>query len=121
MTDNGNAAHGLSPAERRALGRHVAEHRRRIIEAWTETQFDTDRLQRWQVAGVDQQDRVTFQRGFLEPLLHLLAGWLTTGEPGWRALYRDERLRYAPHQAPPAERARFFGEILAADEGAVLT
>jgi FkbH-like protein len=121
MSDNGNAVHALSSAERRALGRHLRAHRRQIVEAWTVTQFDADRLKRWQVAGVEHQDRASFQRGFLGPLVDLLAGWLATGEPGWRALYRDERLRYAPHQASPADRARFFTEILADDEGSVLT
>src|SRR6185436_12921697 len=81
---------------------------------------DEARLKRWQVAGVDEQDRVTFQRTFLGPLLDLLSGWLATGEPGWRALYRDERLRYAPHRASPADRARFFGEILPEDERVVV-
>lgn len=107
-------------AELRALQRHVLTNRARIIEAWTDTQFDRARLMRWQIAGVQDQDRHTFQRTFLGPLLDLLTGWLTTGESGWRALYRDERLRYAPHQASPGDRARFFGEILPDDERAVL-
>src|SRR5439155_4131653 len=37
-----------------------------------------------------------------------------------RALYRDERLRYAPHHASPSDRARFFEEIVPADERAVV-
>lgn len=116
-----DGAHGgFTRAERLALRQRLQTDRARIIEAWTDTQFDGDRLKRWQVAGVDGQDRPTFQRTFLGPLLDLLTGWLATGESGWRALYRDERLRYAPHRASPADRARFFGEILAADERVVL-
>jgi FkbH-like protein len=118
MTDRGRDA--LARADRRALGRHLRTNRARVIEAWTDSQFDPDRLKRWHVAGVEGQDRAGFQRGFLGPLFDLLTGWLSTGESGWQALYRDERLRYAPHQAPPADRARFFGEILPADERAAL-
>jgi len=121
MSDQGTAEHALSRAERQALRRHLRRHRAQIIEAWSDTQFDPDRLKRWSIAGVDHQHRSSFQRGFLGPLFDLLTGWLATGESGWRALYRDERLRYAPHQASPSERGRFFAEILGDDERAVLT
>lgn len=120
MTDMKGARGEFTPKERLALRRHMRASRARIIEAWTDTQFNEARLKRWQVAGVEGQDRATFHRTFLGPLLDLLSGWLATGKPGWRALYRDERLRYAPHRASPVDRARFFGEFLPDDERAVI-
>jgi FkbH-like protein len=120
MADLDQHHESVTRADRRALKRHLRAHRARIIDAWTGTQFESSRLARWQVAGVEGQDRATFQRTFVEPLFDLLMGWLATGESRWRALYRDERLRYAPHQASPTDRARFFGEILPDDEQAVL-
>jgi len=110
----------LIPENRRALQHHLQANRERIIAAWTETQFDRARLTRWQVAGVNGQENGYFERAFVGPLLDLLTGWLATGESRWRALYRDERLRYAPHQTSPSEKARFFHEILPQDELAVL-
>ena len=106
--------------ERLALQRHLLKNRARIIDAWTTTQFNRARLTSWRIVGVDGQDCLAFQRTFLGPLLDLLTGWLATGEAAWRALYRDERLRYAPHQASPGDRARFFGEILPDDEQAIV-
>ena len=106
--------------EHRAVRHHVQANREQIIAAWTQTQFDRARLTRWQVAGVNGQGNGYFERAFVGPLLDLLIGWLSTGESRWRALYRDERLRYAPHQASPNDKARFFEEIIPEDELAVL-
>jgi FkbH-like protein len=110
----------LTDTVRRALQQHVGANRDRIVRAWTETQFNRERLSRWQVAGVNGQESAYFEQAFVGPLLDLLTGWLATGEPRWCAVYRDERLRYAPHQASPSDKASFFGEILPVDEEAVL-
>src|SRR5262247_2293424 len=91
-------------AECRALQRHLLTHRARIIDAWTNTQFDHARVIQWQIDGVDGHDIATFQRTFVGPLFDLLTGWLVTTDSRWRALYRDERLRYAPHHASPSDR-----------------
>jgi FkbH-like protein len=110
----------FTPAERRAIRRHLMTHRSTIIDAWTAAQFDRVRVSRWQIAGVDGHDSTTLQRTFVAPLFELLSGWFATGELRWRALYLDERLRYAPHQASPSDRACFFEEFVRADEQAVL-
>jgi FkbH-like protein len=102
------------------MRRHLRANRARILEAWAATQFDPDRVARWQIAGVDGHDRSALQRTFVGPLLDLLTGWLASGESRWRALYLDERLRYAPHHASPADRARFFAEVLPRDEEVLL-
>jgi FkbH-like protein len=107
-------------AERGQLRRHLEAQRSSILDAWTRTQFDKDRVSRWHIAGVEGHDTDTLRRTFVGPLFDLLTGWLATGESRWLTLYRDERLRYAPHRAAPAERARFFEEILTADEQAVV-
>lgn len=69
--------------ERRALQHHLQVNRECIIAAWTQTQFDQARLTRWQVAGVNGQDRAYFERAFVGPLFDLLTGWLVTWESRW--------------------------------------
>lgn len=100
--------------------RALESDRREIIAAWYRTQFAPDLLRRYGVAGAEDQPRESLERSFLEPLLLLLIACLRTGAGRFRDVYRDERLRYAPHQATPAVRTAYFREILPADEEVLL-
>lgn len=88
-----------------------------ILDRWYANQFDSARLARYEVSP--PSDEPSLRREYLEPLLHLLAAFLETGEVRYRAVYLDERLRYAPHRAAPDVRRAFFREVLADDEMAI--
>lgn len=111
----------LTRDHRRRILAHLRKHRTRIVTEWTATQFDRGLMQRWQVAGVDGQPATAFADVFVGPLFDLFTGWLRDDDARWRAVYRDERLRYAPHHASPRERAEFFSEIIPRDEATLLS
>jgi FkbH-like protein len=107
--------------QRLAIRRHVDAHRAAILGAWFDTQFAPDRLRRFAVPGTTRIDRGEITASFLSPLLDLLTTFVETGDDRCRAVYLDERLRYAPHQSGPAERTAFFAETLPLDELALLS
>jgi FkbH-like protein len=111
----------LSSIERTSVVTRLRERRTAILDRWYANQFDDARLQRWNIAGVEQMDRGQTMASFLAPLLNLAIEYLSTGESRYRAVYLDERLRYAPHQLSQERRCEFFRELLPADEEAIGT
>lgn len=103
-----------------SLIQSLESHRQEIIEFWYATQFDEGLIRKYGIRGLESDDRMWVRPCFLHPLLNLFIEYLRTGEERYLVVYQDERLRYAPHQAPPDERAQFFQCILQADEAAVL-
>jgi FkbH-like protein len=91
-----------------------------ILEAWYAHQFDPERVERFAIAGLERVDRERLMRQHLRPLFRLLIELMRTGDPRFRAVYLDERLRYAPHQQGPVRCAEFFREVLGPDEAALL-
>ncbi|MDR0787714.1 MAG: hypothetical protein LBG44_07595 [Gemmatimonadota bacterium] len=91
-----------------------------IVNSWYKTQFDSDRLRRYAIAGGSDLSHTDANIHFLAPLLELLFAYLQTGESRYRDVYLDERLRYAPHKADPKVRQAFFEEVIPADEEALL-
>jgi FkbH-like protein len=110
----------ISNRERRDLSNALAKHRDRIAQAWWRTQFDPERLQRFQVPGIEGAEQKEITRSVLLPLLGLLRSWLRTGEARYSDVYLDERLRFAPHLASLEKRTEFFDETLPADEQVLL-
>jgi len=110
----------LSAPDRLAIARHLTSSRARIVAQWSATQLDAERLRRWNVAGIDGQDLDSLRATFVAPLFDLLVGAIERDDARQLAVYRDERLRYAPHQASPFDRAKFFSEIIPPDEQAVV-
>jgi FkbH-like protein len=109
----------LNAPVRKRLATWLEARRAPVLEAWHRSQFDSDRLSRYQVVNSYENDRDAAFRHFLRPLYDLLVEHIRTGEARYRDVYLDERLRYAPHQAKPAVRAAFFTEVIAADEAAL--
>jgi FkbH-like protein len=105
---------------RQNIAARILAARREILSKWGDSQFEEERVQRYAIEGLDGQDRATLIQSFLTPLLELLIRYVKTGEDRYADLYFDERMRYAPHLAPPPIRARFFEEVLPADEAAIL-
>jgi hypothetical protein len=110
----------ISNRERRELSNELAKHRHRIAQAWWRTQFDPERLQRFQIPGIEGAEQEEITRSVLLPLLGLLRSWLCTGEARYSDVYLDERLRFAPHLASLERRTEFFDETLPADEQVLL-
>jgi FkbH-like protein len=98
----------------RPLAHRLETAKDAIVDGWLTNQFDTALLQRFGVPAV-RANAEALRRSFLTPLLELFLAFLRTGEHRFRAVYLDERLRYAPHQADPGERAAFFRELLDRD------
>lgn len=92
----------------------------RIADRWFETQFAAERLERFGLREAQSVTRDDACAHFLMPMLGLLLAYLERGEPRYRDLYLDERLRFAPHRADPRTRRAFFEEVLPADEAAVV-
>jgi FkbH-like protein len=117
---SGRPAVLTSAAHRAELARGIATHRAAIAAAWTRNQFDPRLIERYEIRGLDGSGRESVAETFIEPLLDLLIVYVRTGETRYRAVYLDERLRYAPFRAPPGTRAEFFREVLPPDERAVI-
>ena len=90
-------------------------HRADVLDAWYGIHFDSERIRRYDIVGVGPDSRPRLKTSFLEPLYELFLAYLETGESQYLDVYRDERLRYAPHQSDPSIRREFFVELLAAD------
>jgi len=110
----------ISSRERRELANALGKRRHQIAQAWWRTQFDPERLERFQVPGTEGIEEKEITRSVLLPALNLLRSWLSTGETRYSDVYLDERLRFAPHLASLERRAEFFREILPADEQVLL-
>ncbi|GAC1550038.1 MAG: HAD-IIIC family phosphatase [Myxococcales bacterium] len=110
----------LGPAERRRIAALLRRDRSRILAEWWSCQFDPALLRRYGLPTVADGERPSVLRRFLRPLFELLRAALATGEARYVEVYRDERLRYAPHRASPERRTRFFAETLAGDESSLL-
>lgn len=108
-----------APARRR-LARCLEARRPAIVRRWLQSQFDEELIKRYNIAGLEHVERAAIEQQFLNPLWELLAVFLRTGEPRYRDVYLDERLRYAPHRADPSVRASFFAEVIPLDEAAIL-
>ncbi|HKV75124.1 MAG TPA: HAD-IIIC family phosphatase [Gemmatimonadales bacterium] len=89
-----------------------------LVERWSRRQFDPALVERYGIVGV--QDRRSMEVSFVGPLIDLLIAAIRTGEPRYREVYLDERLRYAPHQAEPAVRVAYFGETVPGDQADLL-
>jgi FkbH-like protein len=111
---------GADPGLRRRIAQWLEENRRALVPRLYEAQFDPGLVSRYAIAGVDSESRASLEHHYLNPLLRLLIGYAWTGESRFKEVYLDERLRYAPHQAAPAQRLAFFDEVLHADEQAIL-
>ena len=116
MNQNGGQDRGLL----RHIARRVKELRETIISRWYETQFAPARISQWHIAGVEGLTRAELEGAFVGPLLDLLIEYLESGNREVMSVYLDERLRYAPHQASPDARAKFFAELLPFDDAALL-
>ena len=110
----------LTTRDRRRVALHIASRRGSVVAAWARNQLEPNRLERYRVVGVAGEQHQTLVTGFVAPLLELLIRYLRSGESRYRDVYLDERLRYAPFNAAPAERVAFFKEVLPADEEAVV-
>jgi FkbH-like protein len=111
-------AAALSPADRRRLAHRLALRKADVIDEWYESQFAAELIAKYAIVGV--QERSTMLQGYLAPLFELLLAVLRTGEERYRAVYLDERLRYAPHQSGPDVLNGFFREVIVRDEAALL-
>jgi FkbH-like protein len=116
VNQNGGQARGTL----RDIARRLKAARAMIVSRWYETQFAPARLEQWRIAGVEGLTRAELEGAFVGPLLDLLIEYLESGNHEVASVYLDERLRYAPHQAAPEARARFFAELLPLDDGALL-
>ncbi len=105
---------------RREMARWIEDRKDAVLADWFASQFDADRVRRYGIAGLDEKDPGALRRHFLAPLVDLLAAYAETGKAHYRDIYLDERLRYAPHQAPPPVRLAFFREVIPADEAAII-
>jgi FkbH-like protein len=98
----------------------LKSHQSRIVESWYAAQFDEGLIRKYEIRGLESQDRSWVRPAFITPLLNLLIEYLRTGDERYKFLYLDERLRYAPHLAPLEKRVEYFQSILPFDEAAVL-
>lgn len=105
--------------DRQELATRLRTAQAAIIDAWYRTQFDPDRLRRFSIPGAAELPREVALRSYLRPLLSLLVAFVQTGEPRFRDVYVDERLRYAPHLSDPHVRLSYFEEVLPRDEEAM--
>lgn len=110
----------LFPDQRAKLASLIERAQPRILQRWYDNQFDEKRLRDFEIAGVEHLEKSTVTRLFLTPLLKLLLAYLRTGEPDYRDVYLDERLRYAPHSSDISVRAAFFGAVIPPDEQTVI-
>jgi len=104
---------------RRTLAARLERHQDLIVNQWFLTQFDDARVERFQIAGVHGHDKDRLRDLALKPLLKLFLGYMRSANESLRAVYLDERLRYAPHQADPAVRLAYCSEVLTADKQAI--
>jgi FkbH-like protein len=102
-----------------SLLRTLKAKREAVMNEWYQTQFNAERVASFGVRTPSDTPAV-LKDSFIRPLFDLLLLHLETGDDNALQVYRDERLRYAPHQADRATRRRFFAEILAPDEAALL-
>ena len=110
----------LTLEDRSRISRFLRANKPAFISSWYGSQFDGQRLRHYGVGGVEDQERTSIERFFISPLLDLLSEYARTGDGRYSAVYQDERLRYCPHQAAPAVRTAFFGEVIPRDEAAIL-
>ncbi|WP_165569483.1 HAD-IIIC family phosphatase [Corallincola luteus] len=82
-----------------------------LLEVLFAQQFNAERIAQWQISGVREGDKSRLIERFLSPLVELLCRCLQ-GDETMRAIYLDERLRYAPHREAMAVRADFFRALL---------
>ena len=108
----------LSKVIRQQVVARLKARKDSIIRRWYSNQFDPSLIQRYGIVGI--HDRGSMERSFLSPLLDLLIAVVGSDEDRYRAVYLDERLRYAPHQADPAVIAKYFSEILPNDEETIM-
>ena len=105
-----------SSRERSELAGRLRRAQRAIVDAWYRSQFDIERLSRYNVPGAAELSRDIAVRSYVEPLFALLLAYVKTGRSRYRDIYVDERLRYAPHLSAPEIRLRYFQEVLSRDE-----
>lgn len=89
-----------------------------IVDQWLSHHFARSMLERYGIEYVT--DDAAENRTFLSSIFDLLVAVLAEGKPGYREVYLDERLRYAPHKADPEIVERYFAEILSKDEDIIL-
>jgi FkbH-like protein len=110
---------GFAPDLRAKLAKAIAAHGSSILGWWSASQFDEDRLRRFNVR-LDGERPAELKSRYLAPLLQILVAYARTGEARYRDVYLDERLRFAPHHSAADVRIAFFQEMLRSDERAVL-
>lgn len=99
----------------RAVGRWLAARKPALVRGFYESQFDPQLIARYAISGAGEEGRALIERSFLGPLVDLLIAIARTGEPRYRDVYLDERLRYAPHRADPTARLEFFTDVVRRD------
>ncbi len=110
----------LSPDQRARLASLLERAEPGILERWYDNQFDEAFLREFEIAGADHIEKSTVSGFFLTPLFKLLVAYLRTGDPDYRDVYLDERLRYAPHSSERAVRAAFFARSIPLDHKAIV-
>lgn len=110
----------VNGSRRRKAARLIQRHETHVLSRWYESQFDAERLRRFQVAGVDKVSRESTIDQYLKPLFRLFLAYLETGQNRFRDVYLNERLRFAPHRDDPKIRMAFFSELIPLDEEAIL-
>ncbi len=103
----------------KSLAKALQAHREEIIEEWCDNQFG-EVIKQFPIKGLDSIDKSWLQQSFLCPLLDLLIAYIRNNDARYKAVYLDERLRYAPHQELLERRIEFFRLILSCDEEVLL-
>ena len=116
-----NTAHaptvgGSGTAAAKALATAIEGRRAQLISACYDHQFSAQLLERFPNSYAAESDRKQVERGFLGPLLDVLAHYAKTGDPNFRQLYLAERRRYAPHRMGVDRLRDYFAAILPQDE-----
>lgn len=110
---------GLSLHRRARVLWQIFHAKDEIVGRWAENQTNDGMIAKYGVQGIPS-DRHAFRSGFVWPLLKLLMAYLATGQSRYKALYLDERLRFAPHRSAPTIRAQFFAQLVVGDQDALL-
>jgi FkbH-like protein len=102
---------------RRALSALLGREHAAIARAWTARHLAIEQIREGVAATADDSDLTRFYRNaYLRPLLLLLRGVAAGDRPGFRAVYLDERLRYAvPADLKLAVHDAVLGPLLDAD------
>lgn len=95
--------------------------REKVIETWYANQFSAKVLREFRSEYAEGAHKEEVVERFLRPLYALLIEYARTGNSLYKDVYQSERRRYAPHKEGNRALARYFAQVLPADESSLVS